>query len=101
MAHLAALKRTAALTDLEMTAWHNALGVFDVDILNAAVLQIALTDAKWPEVGDLFQLCRKLAFKTGRLRREYVPNGSDRDIDMPSLAEIREIAARFGLKVPN
>lgn len=100
MAHLVALKRTAALTDLQMTAWHNVLGVFDTDIVNAAVLQIALTDSKWPEVGDLFQLCRRLSFKTGRVRRVYVPNGSEKDDGIPSIAEIREIANRFGLAVP-
>ena len=103
MAHLIALKRTAALTDLQMTAWHNVLGVFDTDIVNAAVLQIALTDARWPEVGDLYQLCRKLAIKNGRLCLPFFPGGtgSDKESGIPTMFEIREIAARFGLKVPN
>ena len=103
MAHLVSLKRTAALTDLQMTAWHNVLGVFDTDIVNAAVLQIAVTDSRWPEVGDLYQLCRKLAIKQGRLKPAYVSGGtgSDKEAGIPTMIEIREIAARFGLRVPN
>lgn len=99
MAYLSAMKRTASLTDLQMTAWHNVLGVFDVDIVNAAVLEIALTDNRFPEVGDLYQSCRRHALKAGRMKLSYPPSSSDKDEGRPQMSELREIGDRFGLPV--
>jgi hypothetical protein len=101
MAHLSAMKRTASLTDVQLTAWHNTLGIFDTDILNAAVLELALTETRFPEVGDLYQLCREKAFKHRRWERPYSSHGQgEKDAARPGAAEIRAVAARFGLEVP-
>ena len=100
MAHLSAMKRTASMTETQLTAWHNVLGVFDTDIVNAAVLEMALTETRFPEVGDLFQICREKSFKTGRWKRPYSPNGNEKDATKPTDLEIRAVASRFGLAVP-
>jgi len=95
------MKRTVQLTRTQLTAWHSVLGVFDTDIVNAAMLELALTDSRFPELGDLYQLCREKSFKCGRRERPYSPHGQgEKDASKPTTSEIREIAARFGLKVP-
>lgn len=87
------------MTDLQLVAWHAAIGTFDVETINAAVLEIALTETRFPEVGDLYQICRRRAVKSGKLTLPYKPNGGNSDDKIPTQAEIREIAARFDLKV--
>lgn len=98
MAHLTAMKRTADLTPVQVQTWHGALGGFAPEIINAAVLEIALTDVRFPELGDLYQLCRGKALKAGLMEEPYVPNGQPKKAEITS-AEIREIAGRLGLKV--
>lgn len=98
MAHLTAMKRTAELTPLQLDVWHGTLGVFPEEIINAAVLEIALTDVRFPELGDLYQACRVRAIKVGLIKEPYTPNGNPKK-DEITAAEIRAIAARLDLKV--
>lgn len=98
MAHLTAMKRTAELTEVQLDTWHGALGGFAPAIVNAAVLEIALTDVRFPELGDLYQLCRAKAIKAGHLAEPYNPNGQAKKSEITS-AEIRDIAGRLGLEV--
>lgn len=99
MAHLSAMKRTAQLTKLEMDAWHSVLGVFDPDVLNAAVLEVALNETAFPDLGNLYQSARRHAMKAGRLTQAYSPAGSDKDVTRTPMSELREIGDRFGLPV--
>lgn len=99
MAHLTALKRSASLTDLQLIAWHAALGVFDAETVNAAVLEMALTEVRFPEVGDLYQICRRRAIAAGKIVIGYSPMGGTSDSKIPKQSELREIANRFGLKI--
>lgn len=95
MAYLTATKRTAALTDLQLDAWYATLASFPAEILNAAVLEMALTESKFPELGDLYQICRARAIKAGVMDDPYCPTG----VTKLTNAEIRAIAQRFQLKV--
>ena len=94
------MKRTVNLTSIELTAWHSVLGIFDADIVNAAVLEMALTETRFPEVGDLYQICRRKSYQTDRWKEPYQRGASDKDDHRPTMAEIRAVAERFGLKVP-
>lgn len=98
MAHLTAMKRTADLTPVQVQTWHGALGGFAPEIINAAVLEIALTDVRFPELGDLYQLCRTKAIRAGHMNDPYTPNGQAKKAEITAV-EIREIGGRLGLKV--
>lgn len=82
-----------------MDAWHNVLGVFDVDVVNAAVLEVALNESAFPDLGNLYQAARRHAMKAGRLSQAYSPSGSDKDVARTPMSELREIGDRFGLPV--
>jgi hypothetical protein len=87
-----ALKRTAELTAPQVRAWHAVLSVFPVEVINAAVLEMVMTETRFPEVGDLYQICRRT------LPKAYSPMEGG-DPKRPSKAEIKSVADRLGLKV--
>jgi len=87
-----ALKRTADLTPPQIEAWFAVLGGFPAEVVNAAVLEVALTRERFPEVGDLYQICRR------SIPRDYVPAG-DTDQSRPTRREIAAVAGRLGLRV--
>lgn len=97
MAYLTAMKRTADLTAIQVKAWFATLSGFRPEIINSAVLEMALTDVRFPELGDLYQLCRRKAIKAGDLDEPYNPSGQAKK-DEITTTEIREIGARLGLK---
>ena len=99
LAHLTAMKRTAELSKIQTEAWHRALGVFDAETINAAILEMALTETRFPEVGDLYQICRRRAIQSGKLKVPYSAHGGQSDSKVPTQAELKEVAARFGLRV--
>lgn len=99
MAHLAAMKRTAQLTTVQLETWHGVLGGFRAEILNAAVLELVLTETRFPELGDLYQVCRRRAIECGDSRLPYSPHGDAKDSGVPSRAELEAIAERLGLNV--
>ena len=86
------LKRSLELTKPQICAWQAVLGVFSAEIINAAVVELALTDVRFPEVGDLYQICRR------RSPKAYSPHGEGTDMKRPSIKEIAMIAERLGLK---
>lgn len=63
IACLCVLKRTADFTD----AWYNGLGTFPIWIINRAVLKLATSQDRFPEFGDVYQLCRREAIRAGLL----------------------------------
>lgn len=93
MATLVALKRTADLTAVQMKAWYSVLGAFPIRVVNAAIIELVLTEVRFPEVGDLYTICRRT------LPKQYAPLGTGIENDKPSKAEIATIAARIGLEV--
>ncbi len=99
MARLCAMKRTAEMTETQLDAWHGALGGFGIGIISAAVIELALTETRFPELGDLYQICRRIAIKRGEIKLPYSPHGEVGKIDRPTEAEIRVVAAQLGMEV--
>jgi hypothetical protein len=90
---LTALKRTNDMTRPQVEAWFAVLGIFPVEVVNAAVIEICLTETRFPEVGDLYQICRR------SIPVPYCPMGEQRTDGRPTKAEVSEVAKRLGLKV--
>lgn len=99
MAHLCALKRTADLTGLQLTTWKGVLGRFRAEVINAAVVEMVLTETRFPEVGDLYQICRRIAIKNGDMVEPYSSHGTGESTGRPTTEEIKEVAKRLGLEV--
>ena len=93
--HLCALKRTAELSKEQLRAWYAGLQTFPAWIVNSAVLSLVLTKERFPEFGDLYQECYRLADHAGLIKRDYIPTGNgERTI---SKKEIDTIGAALGL----
>lgn len=99
MARLCAMKRTADMTGNQLDAWHGALSGFGIEIINAAVIELALTETRFPELGDLYQICRRIAIKRGLIRLPYSPHGEVGKADRPTEAEIAVVARQLGMEV--
>lgn len=93
MVALVALKRTVDLTETQLKAWYAVLGGFPVEVLNAAVIEMCLTETRFPEVGDLYAICRK------SLPTKYATHGDGKESERLSKREIAEAAERLGLRV--
>jgi hypothetical protein len=101
MAHLTALKRTSDLTIEQAREWYSVLGQFPNWMLNRAVIEMAVSETRFPEVGDLYRLCRKQAIKSGVIKLPYSANAGNGDAAVTS-DEIKAIGAALGLKTdPN
>lgn len=91
---LTILKRTTAFTTEQAAGWYAALAHFRHTTINRAVLQLSASQDRFPELSDLFQLCRKIEPPTV----PYAPNG-DGCLKPIYSAEIEAIAARLRLEV--
>jgi hypothetical protein len=92
MVILTASKRTTELTDVQIETWFAACGAFSPEVLNAAVIELSVSEIRWLELSDLYQACRRLT------PRPYSPYYEDSG---PSRLEIEGVARRLGLKVSN
>ena len=98
LAHLCALKRTANFTDLQLDAWYGALSAFPDWIINMAVLELATSETRFPEFGDVYQLCRRHALKAGVIKpAEYCPSGGEKTERKITNDEIHTIGSALGL----
>ena len=86
------------MTEPQMVAWHGVLGHFPIWILNHAVVEMACSETRFPEVGDLYQICRRIAFKKGVMERPYQPNAKDGDVNITA-DEIARIGNSLGMKM--
>lgn len=93
LAALVALKRTASLDKPQIDAWYAVLGQFPARVVNAAIVELCLTEIRFPEVGDVYQICRR------HLPKGYSPLGDGKETDRPSKSEIEAVAQRLGLNV--
>ncbi len=93
------MKRTAELSALQMDAWHAVLGGFKAEVINGAVVEMVLTDNRFPELGDLYQICRRIAIQRGDLKLDYSPHGTGAPENRPSIGEIAAVAQRLGLDI--
>ena len=90
------LKRTSDFTDAQVEGWYAVLGCFPNWMLNRAVIEMSASESRFPEVGDLYRLCRKEAIKRGIIKLPYSANAGSGDVSITS-AEIRDIGAALGL----
>jgi len=90
---LTGAKRTADLTREQVEVWYAVLRDFPVEIVNRAVLEICLMETRFPELGDLYQICRR------SFPLPYCPMGETRTDGRPSKAELIAAGERLGLKV--
>ena len=76
-----------------MKCWYAVLGQFPAKVFNAAVVELCLTQTRFPEVGDLYTICRR------SIPKEYSPMGDGHETERPSRNEVRAVAQRLGLEV--
>ena len=99
MLTLCALKLSAQLTAIQMKAWYSVLCGFQAHVISTAVVEISLTETRFPEVGDLYQICRK-TLPASKREATYCPNGTGPKVERGvTTKEVREIAQRLGLPV--
>lgn len=99
LAHLCALKRTTEFSEVQAVAWYGGLRAFPPWIINRAVLNIATSSERFPEFGDVYQLCRREASRNGLLKELYSPHGSSEKNEMITQQEITTIGDALGLCV--
>lgn len=80
-----------------MTAWYRVLCGFPIEMINHAVLELCLSETRFPEIGDLFQICQRLWQQ--KHPPAYSPHGTGHDVKRPTRAIVKQIADRFGLPV--
>ena len=73
-----------------MLAWYAALGHFPASVLSKAVVQLSLQETRFPELGDLYAICRTAT-------AAYAPNGNGSDSGKPSKKDVEEIAKKLSL----
>lgn len=102
LAHLCALKRTSNFTDLQVDAWYGGLSAFPDWIINRAVLELATSETRFPEFGDVYQLCRRHALKTGIMKQPEVSQYTDGKTERKvTNDEIHTIGSALGLMTRN
>ena len=87
------LKRTSAFTEEQVDAWHCALKRFPAKVLNLSVVELAVSETRFPELADLFRLCQR------KMPRAYAPMAGDDDMGKPGKDVVKQIAADMGLDV--
>jgi len=97
---LAVLKRTTAFSDDESglaqaLAWYAALADFPLRVVNRAIVELSLTESRFPELSDLYRICRKAVPKT--YSASSPPERGDEF--RPTDDEITTIGQRLGLEV--
>ena len=100
MAHLTAMKRTADFTPEQVHTWHMGLSAFPAWIVNRAVIELATSTDRFPEFGDVYNLCRRQAIQKGLIEQPYSPHSQ---VDQKITSnEIETIGAALGLSTkPN
>lgn len=100
MAHLCALKRTSDFTAIQVETWYGGLASFPAWVINRSVLQLATSQERFPEFGDVYQLCRREAIQAGLMQEPYSPHGGGDDKKSTiSRQEITTIGEALGLAV--
>lgn len=99
MAHLCALKRTTDFSDAQVATWYGGLAAFPAWIVNRSVLTLATSQDRFPEFGDVYQLCRREAIQAGLMQEPYSPHGTGEEKSKVTRQEITTIGEALGLAV--
>jgi hypothetical protein len=96
------LKRTADFTEIQVEAWYAGLSAFPDWIINMAVIELATSETRFPEFGDVYQLCRTHAFKNEVMKRPEPGQFSDGNKERKiTNNEIHTIGSALGLMTRN
>lgn len=93
MLALTTLKRTSDFTKQQLNAWFCVLKRFPAKTINLAVVELATSETRFPEVADLFRLCHR------KTPRPYSPMAGDDDLGKPGPKVVEQIARDLGLDV--
>lgn len=93
LARLCAAKNQVALTPFAIETWCAALSVFELRIVNRAVLEIALGSDPFPDLGKLMIRCQQL------VNQESTVVAPGRDESRLSKSTLRKIALAMGIDV--
>jgi len=96
IANLCALKRTTEFSTLQLEVWYGGLKSFPPWIVNRAIIELGVSSERFPEFGDLYQLCRRSAIMSGLITEPYSPNSAEK---RPTITtdEINTIGSALGL----
>lgn len=98
---LTGLKRTAQMDKHQLRAHYKILGIFSMPVINRAVLELTLSDSRFPDIGDLYQCCRRHAIKADEMKEPYCPNGDPKKDRQITNDEIHTIGSALGLETRN
>lgn len=76
MAHLCAMKKTTEFTDIQINVWYAILQRFPDWAVNRSVISLGLSSEDFPDVGDMYRLCREQMRKAGLISEPYAPYGT-------------------------
>jgi hypothetical protein len=87
---------------VQADAWISGLSAFPDWIVNRAILELATSETRFPDFGDVYQLCRRHAITSGVMKPpEYSPNGAEKTERKITNAEIHTIGSALGLMTEN
>lgn len=90
---MTSLKRTSDFTEEQANAWYCVMKRFPAKVINLAVVELATSQTRFPELADLFSLCQR------RTPKAYCPMAGDDDPGKPTATTVAEIAKELGLSV--
>jgi hypothetical protein len=86
------MKNTVDLTPFAIETWAAVLSVFDVTVVNEAVLRIGLSEDAFPDLGKLVTRCNAIL-------RERNPQVALGDAPKVGRAAIKKVAAALQLRI--
>ena len=89
---LCALKNQAQFTAFAIETWAAALSVFPPEVVNAAVLDMALSQDPFPDCGKIIAKCQIEMSKKATIPSQADPN-------KPSTNTIKAVAKALGIKI--
>lgn len=86
------MKNTVDLTPFAIETWAAALSVFDVTVVNEAVVSIGLSEDPFPDLGKLVVKCTAIA-------RERNPQYTGGDLPKVSKGVVARVAEALQLRI--
>jgi hypothetical protein len=90
-------KRTTDFSQAQLKVWHASLCSFPAHVINRGVVEMILDGVRFPEVGDLYDLCRKQIPKK-LTEAAYTAHGKG-NAQRVGKNEIEAVAERLGLSL--
>ena len=92
LTRLCSLKNQAQFTTHQLETWLATLSIFPPEVVNRAILEIALSTDQFPDCGKVVAKCQvEMAKKTNQVTQA--------DPNKPSKGTVDRVAAAFNIKV--